>query len=417
MADCRVVVRNAARVTHRRRAIGGITGWARGRLPGFVFLLLALPTRAASAQWLQPSVGIGAASVRYAETLETTMLSLTPTVSWLGTRGVVTATGVIASTAVQGLVAAAFTTSFDAPLAAELALLTGGSRSGAAVTTQSRLTGRVQLRTARAGLWVGTGLGAVADGSAQSTTRVHDLGAWLALGAVDLTLTQLPTAAGDSVRFTDTELGVRWQRERLTLEATAGRRGGTARVTGLDDPGAWQSLTGSLRLSDRVALVAGAGSYPLDLLQGFPAGRFTTISLRFTPARAGSPAADATLEGGDGARAIPDAPARTASAADAGVDATGLSTLVVRTLEDGRRRLRVRAVGATTVELQGSMTDWATVPLVAEGDGWFAVELDIPAGAHELVLRRDGGGWVVPPGLSRRVDEFGVTTGVLIVGG
>jgi len=45
------------------------------------------------------------------------------------------------------------------------------------------------------------------------------------------------------------------------------------------------------------------------------------------------------------------------------------------------------------------------------------VELIIPAGAHELVLRRDGGEWVVPPGLSRRVDEFGVTTGVLIVGG
>ncbi|MFM8567502.1 MAG: glycogen-binding domain-containing protein [Gemmatimonadota bacterium] len=366
---------------------------------------MAVHPAALDAQWLQSSVGLGAASVRYAETLETTMVSLTPTVSWPGTRGVVTATGVFASASLQGVLAAALTTSFDAPLAADLTLLTGGSRTDDAVTRQSRVTGRVHLRATRAGLWLGTGVGRVTDGSSTSATRVHDLGAWVDLGGLGVTLTRLPTTAGDTVRFTDTELGVRWNWDRLTLDATSGWRTGTARVSGIDDPGRWRNVTGTLRLSDRVAVVAGAGSYPLDLLQGYPAGRFTTVSLRFTPASAPRVVGQA------------DAPGEVArdTARDTARDSSGLSTLIVQTLDDDRRRLRVRSLGATTIELQGSMTAWASVSFVAEGDGWFAVELAIPVGTHELVLRRDGGRWVVPPGLAVRVDEFGGETGVVVV--
>ena len=392
-------------MTDRSRTIARLTGWARRRLPGFVLLLLAARPVASHAQWLAPSVGVGvgAASVRYAETLETTMVSVTPTLSWLGSHAFVSASGVLASAAVQGALAAAVTTSFDAPVAADLTLLTGGSRASAAVTHQTRLTGRLQLRAERGGVWLGSGIGTVADGSARSTTRVHDLGGWVEAGPMSATLTHLPTAAGDSVRFTDTELALRWSWARLSIDAMVGWRAGSARVAGLDDPGRWRSLTGTLRLTDRLAVVAGAGSYPLDLLQGFPAGRFTTMSLRLTPSRATARPAGI------------DADAPSAAAASA-PDADGMSALVVRTLEDGRRRLRVRAVGATTVEMQGSMTAWTSVPLTAEGDGWFVVDLAIPAGTHELALRRDGGRWMVPPGLAPRVDEFGVATGVLFVG-
>lgn len=391
---------------HRPRAISATTGRALRRLPGFVFLLFASRSTPLDAQWLQASVGLGAASVRYAQTLETTMVSLTPSVSLLGAHGVLSATGVLASTSAQGVLSAAVTTSFDAPLAADLAVVTGGSRTGTAVTQQSRVTGRVQLRATRAGLWLGTGVGRVADGSSASATRVHDLGAWLDLGAVGLTLTGVPTAAGDTVRVTDTELGLHWDHDRLTVDATAGWRTGTRRVTGLDDPGRWRSVTGSWRVSERLAIVAGAGSYPLDLLQGFPAGRFTTVSLRFTPDRAAFGALSATATSPTAAASGGTAP---------GAATPALSALVVRALSDGRHRIRVRALGATTVELQGSMTAWAPVPLTAEGDGWFAVDLPIAAGTHELVLRRDGGAWTVPPGLTVRVDEFGMKTGVVVV--
>lgn len=108
-----------------------------------------------------------------------------------------------------------------------------------------------------------------------------------------------------------------------------------------------------------------------------------------------------------------DAPGEVArdTARDTARESSGLPTLIVQTLDDDRRRLRVRALGATTTELQGSMTAWASVSFVVEGDGWFAVELAIPVGTHELVLRRDGGRWVVPPGLAVRVDEFGEEAG------
>jgi hypothetical protein len=364
------------------------------------------------AQWVQSSVGLGAASVRYAETLETTMVSVTPTLAWLGTHGVVTATGVLASASVQGVVAAALTSSFDAPVAADLTLLTGGSRTDEAVTRQSRVTGRVHLRTTRAGLWLGAGLGRVTDGSSASATRVRDFGAWVDLGGLGVTLTRLPTTAGDTVRVTDTEFGVRWNWERLALDVISGWRTGTARVSGIDDPGRWRHVTGTFRISDRVAVVAGAGSYPLDLLQGFPAGRFTTVSLRFTPSSTPRAAAPINTPWDD--TAVLGAPTAVGSR-DASRDAGDVSMLVVRTLDDGRRRLRVRAVGASTLELQGSMTAWETVSLVAEGDGWFAVDLAIPVGSHELVLRRDGGRWIVPRGLAVRMDEFGAESGVLVV--
>jgi hypothetical protein len=399
-------------MTHRPWARRGITGWALRRLPGFVLLLLTTRPAALSAQWIQSSVGLGAASVRYAETLETTMVSVTPTLAWLGTHGVVTATGVLASASVQGVLAAALTTSFDAPLAADLTVLSGGSRTNDAVTRQSRVTGRLHLRAMRAGLWLGAGVGRVTDGSSSSATQVRDLGAWLDLGPLDVNVTRLPTTAGDTVRFSDTELGLQWTWDRLTLDATAGWRTGTARVSGIDDPGRWRHVSGTFWITDRVAVVAGAGSYPLDLLQGFPAGRFTTVSLRFTPSstpRAAAPVStpwDDTVARG--------APAGIGTR-DGSRAASDVSMLIVRTLDDGRRRLRVRAVGASTIELQGSMTAWETVSLVAEGDGWFAVDLAIPVGSHELVLRRDGGRWMVPPGLAVRVDEFGVESGLLVV--
>jgi len=399
-------------MSHRPRASERVTGWALRRLPGFVFLLIASRPVPLDAQWLRSSVGLGAVSVRYAETLETTMVSLTPTLSWLSTHGIVTVTGVLASASVQGVMAAALTTSFDAPVAADLAVQTGGSRTNEAITRQARVTGRVQLRASRAGLWLGTGVGRVTDGSNASATRVHDLGAWLDFGDVGVTLVRLPTMAGDTVRFADTELGVRWEWQRLTVDATMGWRSGTARVSGIDDPGTWRHATGTLRLSDRVAVVAGVGSYPLDLLQGFPAGRFSTVSLRFTPPstpRAVAPGR--TSQDDTAARGAPTSPATSVASRAVG----GVSTLIVRTLDDGRRRLRVRAIGAATVELQGSMTAWEAVPLVAEGDGWFAVDLELPAGSHEVVFRRDGGRWGVPPGLAVRVDEFGVETGVVVI--
>jgi hypothetical protein len=41
--------------------------------------------------------------------------------------------------------------------------------------------------------------------------------------------------------------------------------------------------------------------------------------------------------------------------------------------------------------------------------------LPIPAGAHEIALRIDGGAWIAPPGLTTIRDEFGGISGLLVI--
>ena len=49
----------------------------------------------------------------------------------------------------------------------------------------------------------------------------------------------------------------------------------------------------------------------------------------------------------------------------------------------------------------------------AEPDGWWVLELAGEPGTYELTVRRDGGEWLVPPGLIERRDEFGGVAGLV----
>lgn len=375
-------------------------GGAFRRIPGIVVWGVLVAAPVLRAQEVRTSIGIGAVRVRYANTLDVSMISVTPTVTVLGARGYFGASGVLGSASMQGLGVASYVTSADAAVAGELATTFGGSLANASTTQQGQFTARVHLRRTKLGLWAGAGIGRVGDGTTASATRVQELGAWAQLGALALSVTHTPTDAADGIRYADTQGSARWRGNRLELEAIAGLRSGTARISGIDDPGHWASLTVTAHLTDRLALVAAGGSYPLDLLQGFPAGRFASLGLRFSrpPVRI--------------ARATTD-PSSVAS--EVAIASTTVTAISLSAVDEGLWELRLRGDGAQRIELQGDPTGWAPVAMTRDGTGWFRVVLALDPGVHEVVVRRDGGPWVVPTGLTSRRDEFGQETGLLVV--
>ena len=151
-----------------------------------------------------------------------------------------------------------------------------------------------------------------------------------------------------------------------------------------------------------MAIVASGGTYPLDLLQGFPSGRFTSLGLRITgPGSGPAPAV---------ARAAIELSQERAAR-------NGLTSFRVRSRAARSREIRVRASGARTVEITGDFTGWSPVALSAVAEGWWFLVVDLAPGSYEMNLRIDGGAWLVPPDLPTRRDEFGGVSAILTVSG
>jgi hypothetical protein len=92
---------------------------------------------------------------------------------------------------------------------------------------------------------------------------------------------------------------------------------------------------------------------------------------------------------------------------------TGVHAMRVRRVASGRFEVRVRASGASTVEFTGDLTGWEATAMRAEPDGWWVIVLEGAPGSYEFTVRRDGGAWLVPAGVTERRDEFGGVSGVL----
>jgi hypothetical protein len=82
---------------------------------------------------------------------------------------------------------------------------------------------------------------------------------------------------------------------------------------------------------------------------------------------------------------------------------------------DGRVTIAVRAPRARHVEVAGDFSNWTSIALVQERDGWWRASTDAAPGSHQISVRVDGGAWRAPPGLPPVRDEFGATVGLLVV--
>ena len=205
----------------------------------------------------------------------------------------------------------------------------------------------------------------------------------------------------DSIQYMDAQLALSWTRDRLDLGALLGTRlgdqltflGGTSR--------SWGNLSAVARMTPRLALVASGGTYPIDPTQGFPGGRFVSVSIRMALRRAREAVPLNTTQPDLGTTSEEVVPV-----------VTGFTAETIRT---GGVRFNVSAPGARSVEVAGDFTNWSPIALDSANAGLWTVTLPIKQGKYQMNLRLDGGKWLVPPGLLPMLDEFGGSVGLLVV--
>ena len=357
-----------------------------------------------NAQSIESTLDVGGVALRYADTLNASAVSVTPRVLASWARGIAEASGTHSHFAsggwsTQGVLSGSLFTPTTRGLLAELAALAGGSAHKDGTRTGVLLAnGRLHFMRAWGELFVGAGGGRTWVGGGARSVLLGEAGGSTTLRDVAATFTLSPTAVADSIKYTDGQVSLSMTRDRLDLGAVLGTRlgdqltslGGTAR--------SWGSLSAVAWMTPRLALAASGGTYPIDPTQGFPGGRFVSLSVRLATGRSRQSSSvtpsQAVLPGGE---------------------APPVSGFAAVRDSLGAVWLRVNAPRAQLVEVTGDFTNWEPVPMLPTSGGWWAVTLPITPGKYQMNLRLDGGKWLVPPGLLSMADEFGGTVGLLIV--
>lgn len=372
-----------------------------------VALALAVIPPDLGAQATVARVDVGSSRVRYADTLRLTATSITPELiaEWpLAVVRAVVSYSLLSGggSSFQGIGGFSVFTPSAGVFLAELEGVGGGTSSEGSNTSQLLGIARGHVAGLRAGAWVGGGGGTASNDNRRRPTRLAEVGAWARMGPATASLTVSPTTVEDSIRYTDINLAARTAFSRLELTATAGSRSGSHPEMFGSSVKAWASATVVSWITPSVAIVAGAGRYPVDLTQGFPGGAYGSVGLRMA-ARLGESGSGRTA-------AAPSEPVTEPDPPDAAV-----GRLQLASIGGNRRLLYVRVPAAATVEVAGDFNGWLPLQLTRRPDGWWSLELELESGAYETGLRVDGGAWIAPPGLTPIRDEFGGEGGILIV--
>ena len=379
-------------------------------------LLWGGATRAHAQARLTATLDAGASSVQYDEYLRTQALTVAPAGRLDLARGSVVARGAWSryesgNRSLQGVLAG----SALLPLARRLPQLQlevgalgsstyyngaddyfaeGGERAGSLLGEL-----RAHLSAAGRGAWLGATGGAVTDGFRRREYAQGELAAWQRLGGLMLALQARPTWLRGQ-RFTDTEMSARWWAGRVELSGSAGTRAGDVPMGART----WAELGAILWVVPRLAVVAAGGRYPADVAQGVPGARYVALSLR--AASRPPPRLDVATRP-ISARAPSLALLRLLPPAGA---------LTVRSLADGRTLVRVRAPEAARLELMADFTNWDAVEMTRADDGAWERAFALAPGTYRFNIRRDGGAWEVPVGVSALADDFGGESGLLVIG-
>jgi hypothetical protein len=374
-------------------------------------LAAALPC-AVPAQQSQGVVEIGAARLRQADLAGTDAATVAATLRsdgrWysLGTIGGFALADEGRSTA-QGLVTASLLGRPGGRTRWEIGgALTAFAEGSLPVSSGAYLTLREHFATAGFGGWAGVGLGGVNDAGSWSPTRTFEVASWfsrwgtrLSAAAVVVDTRSEPYGSEsqlttDPVTYTDASVGGRWAfRRRVELDARGGMRFISRGALTANGRGtrSFAAVDAAVWVTPRVAVVAAVGRQLSDLARGTPDTRFAALGLRFAMhnrARLPTPPRPRAL----------------------------LRQLRLALVSDstGRSRVVVAAPEGAHVELAATFTNWEPVPLVRRSGAW---ELDrpLPTGAHRLLVRVDGGPWVVPANVPAMADDFGGMVGIITV--
>lgn len=351
---------------------------------------------AASAQRAGASIDAGALNMRYADSVKANAIALTPAVWVESASSSLSATGTVSQFIDGGWSAQAtgdgslFTRRYSLLLGEIEGTAGGSTHNDGSQTGQLLASARAHLTNDYRGVWIGAGAGSGYDGSLWRSVVQGEAAAWARFSAATAFASVTPVAIGDSIRYTDTQLSGSVNLPVVELSATGGVRSG-------DGSKSWGNASITAWIASRIAIVASAGTYPIDLTQGFPGGRFASLSLRI------------------GVRRFPPTTSSIREIEDLNTTSHSRLRFESKSLGNRMREIRLRAPDAHSVELIADFTGWKTVKLADAGGGWWSATFPITAGIHELNVRIDAGRWIAPPGLSSKADEFGGSVGVLIV--
>ena len=310
----------------------------------------------------------------------------------------------------------ALTPSFSA-MRGEAALQANSTaQHGTMPTLQLVAEGRTHFLNMEHGVWLGGGVAHTFDGERWRTTMLGESGGWLRRGGALFTASFKPMQLQYGDVLADAEWSLQLRRGSASLDASLGVRLAEA----LRGTVGWGGVSASFVLLGRYLTTLSVGSYPTDLLQGLPGGRYVGVSIRVprrtllrrTLARNDSVRVDsAGTNGSSGSHAKPVAMV---------LDGDGEDGALVLSVANGGssadvRMVRVRVSGAQRVEVMADFTEWEPVHLVQGLTGEWEAKMRIPAGPHRLNVRVDGGEWLVPTNVARVTDEFNGLVGVIVL--
>jgi hypothetical protein len=275
-----------------------------------------------------------------------------------------------------------------------------GMNAGAYVLAREHFGGR------GVGGWAGIALGGVEDVGAWSPTRTAEIASWFARRGTRITASAVVVdtrsepygseggLVTDPITYSDGSLGLRWAfQRRVEIDARGGVRFISRGALTASGRGTrpFAAVDAAVWVTSRLAVTAAVGRQLADLARGTPDTRFAALALRLTMRDRFTP---------------PAAVRRPPSG--------GMVRLTLVNDSTGQSRLVVSAPIGTLVELAATFTSWEPIPLVRRGDVW---ELDhpVPSGAHRVLVRVDGGPWIVPANLPGAEDDFGGRVGIITI--
>jgi hypothetical protein len=264
------------------------------------------------------------------------------------------------------------------------------------------LTGRARVRFERddQGGHAEAAVSRAFDGRFWQTVVLGEGRVWMRRGTVvsGLRTTAMQLGVGDLL--TDNEGEVEWIAGRAVVSSSLGVRLGEA----LRGTTGWGGLTVSWPVLVDAWATISLGSYPADLIQNLPSGRYAAFALRLPHGRLPAFRRPPPLPPPPRPR-TPDLPVAFSLAMVTGpsLDSTNI------------REVRVWAPGARVVELMADFVDWIPVPLIRQPNGEWRGYYRIAAGLHRVNIRLDGTDLVVPLNWPRDKDEFLGTVALVLV--
>ena len=363
-------------------------------------VLLAALSAPLSAQW-QFAADLGASRLQRTSIPQSNAVTFGGTATGIGDRAWVRSSllGVVAGSnqvTAQGLVTGSLLSPSGHPVRGELnGFVSAFSETGGPSTVSGELMTRGQF---------GSGLHGGALGLGAGTTSRDGVGSALyhASGDVWWGVNNDQFAGNVSVvRRSDTfndgsttlnfprsyvDLVASWRRDEggIVFGANAGVRGGIESGT---PGGAWGSADATAWVSPRSAIVVSGGRSLDDPVRGIPRTTFLSVALRITGQRHLTLSRRPTIAG---------------------------ARVSILRVDDARRRIEVRGVPASRIEVMGDFTDWNPVALEMTGDVW-RLERAISPGLHRMAIRIDGGEWIAPANLPRATDDLGGVVGLVTV--